>query len=138
MRAVKSRDNLRTEIRMAAMLRSAGLAGWRRQARLVGTPDFSWRELKVALFVDGCFWHGCSGCYSLPKTNSDYWERKLLANRRRDRRVNTCLRRIGWRVLRVRQCQIGTVRTMRRVKRMVASARYVRVGVVDVGVLRRG
>lgn len=64
-------------------------------------PDVVFTRRRVAVFVDGCFWHGCPLHGSIPKTNLDYWEPKLAANVRRDRRVDEALRDSGWSVLRV-------------------------------------
>ena len=59
MAAVRSRGNRSTEVRLAKLLRKHRLSGWRRQYPIPGTPDFCWPKSRVALFVDGCFWHGC-------------------------------------------------------------------------------
>lgn len=64
-------------------------------------PDFVFRHLRVALFVDGCFWHGCPKHATQPKTNAAFWRDKIAANRARDRRVTRVLRALGWRVLRI-------------------------------------
>jgi len=67
----------------------------------MGRPDFVFPASRVALFVDGCFWHGCPKHYTKPKNNRAFWKRKLDANHARDRQVNRELRRKGWRVLRI-------------------------------------
>ena len=64
-------------------------------------PDFVFPRLRVAVFVDGCFWHGCPKHATQPKTNAAFWRDKIAANRARDRRVNHVLRALGWRVLRI-------------------------------------
>lgn len=119
MSAVRSRGNRTTEIKMASLLRRNGLHGWERHVALPGTPDFCWPKHKVALFVDGCFWHGCPYCRRAPKSNTLFWERKLNENLRRDQRVNRKLRRLGWHVLRVRECKITDSRTVSRIRRML-------------------
>lgn len=106
MAAVKSRGNLSTERIMVRLLRQNGLPGWRRHIPIPGTPDFCWRDAKVSVFVDGCFWHGCPHCYELPKSNVRYWAAKVAANKRRDRKVNDTLRGKGWSVLRIWECQL--------------------------------
>jgi len=63
--------------------------------------DFVFRQLRLALFVDGCFWHGCPKHETKPKNNRAFWHRKLSANKTRDRLVTRALRRAGWRVLRI-------------------------------------
>lgn len=90
------------------MLRRTGLSGWRRHARLLGRPDFSWPRERVAVFVDGCFWHGHDcGRNVTPKTNAEAWREKLEGNRARDRKVARVLRRKGWKVIRVWECELA-------------------------------
>lgn len=105
MAAVRSRDNASTEAVVGKWLWAAGLRGYRKHWNIDGRPDFAWPGLKIAVFVDGCFWHGCR-CKRLPKSNVDFWRSKIDANRRRDRRVSRRLRRLGWAVVRVKECQI--------------------------------
>lgn len=79
------------------------------EANMPGKPDFVFRRVRVAVFVDGCFWHGCSRCKRPPKSNVVFWENKVLVNQRRDRRVASALRRSGWKVIRVRECELKDV-----------------------------
>ncbi len=103
MSRIHGRGNKATELALGALLRKNGISGWRRHQRLPGTPDFAMRRQKVAIFVDGCFWHGCMRCSRnlKPSTNGEYWTAKIVANRARDRRANRRLRGSGWRVLRI-------------------------------------
>jgi DNA mismatch endonuclease (patch repair protein) len=101
MRAVKGRDNASTELRFLKILKAARITGWRRHLNLPGRPDFAWRTERIAVFVDGCFWHGCPKCKKSPRENSGYWQKKISGNVRRDRRVARQLRANGWRVFRV-------------------------------------
>jgi DNA mismatch endonuclease (patch repair protein) len=64
-------------------------------------PDFIFPRLRVAVFVDGCFWHGCPKHATQPKTNAKFWRDKIAGNKSRDRRVNSALRKRGWTVVRV-------------------------------------
>lgn len=95
MAKVRSRGNLSTEVAMTQALRRSGLSGWRRGSRLPGRPDFLFPVQGVALFVHGCFWHGCPRCYRRPKGNAAFWRAKVAGNVRRDRRVASRLRRLG-------------------------------------------
>jgi DNA mismatch endonuclease, patch repair protein len=88
--------------------------------------DFVFRKERVAVFVDGCFWHGCPRHATKPKGNAAFWRKKLAANKARDRRVNRALRRAGWRVLRLwehelkcgaRTAERGTAALVRRIRR---------------------
>ena len=69
-------------------------------------PDFVFLKSRTAIFVDGCFWHGCPRHATRPKNNAAFWRRKLADNRGRDRRVNRALRRAGWRVVRIWECAL--------------------------------
>lgn len=101
MAAIRSRRNLATEMRLAALLRASGISGWRRQQKLPGNPDFVFRRERVAVFVDGCFWHCCPMHGRIPTTNEHYWIPKLARNKRRDRMVSRSLKQKGWRVVRI-------------------------------------
>lgn len=68
---------------------------------IFGTPDFVVPELRIAIFVDGCFFHGCPQHYTKPKGNTVYWSKKIKANRKRDKLVNRTLRAEGWIVMRI-------------------------------------
>lgn len=101
MASIRARGNRSTELCLIGMLRRSKLSGWRRHVELPGTPDFAFRHARVAVFVDGCFWHGCPSCSRQPRANSSYWKEKIAGNRRRDRRVTRALRNRGWRVIRI-------------------------------------
>lgn len=101
MAAVRSRGNRLTELRMVAVLRQANLRGWRRHLPIPGTPDFAFPSCKAAIFIDGCFWHGCPKHCRMPSTNRRYWRRKIAANKFRDQKTTHDLRRRGWIVLRI-------------------------------------
>jgi DNA mismatch endonuclease (patch repair protein) len=79
MRGIRSRGNATTEMRLSRILRKHRIIGWRRHLPVEGRPDFVFPVEKVAVFVDGCFWHGCVRCCTSPKHNSDYWEQKIAA-----------------------------------------------------------
>lgn len=98
---IRGKDNKATELRLISIMRENGIIGWRRHQPLIGRPDFVFRKFKIAIFVDGCFWHGCPRCYRAPKSNQTFWEEKLSRNRARDRKVTRELRRAGWRVIRI-------------------------------------
>lgn len=101
MSRVRSKGNLSTELRFIALFRKTGIVGWRRSYPLIGKPDFVFRRERVAVFVDGCFWHGCPRHYKPPGTRGAFWRNKVETNRDRDRRVTRALRKAGWTVLRV-------------------------------------
>jgi DNA mismatch endonuclease (patch repair protein) len=108
MSRVRSKKNVTTELRLLKLLRKSKVKGWRRHYDVPGKPDFSWPHLKVAVFVDGCFWHGhdCGRNLS-PKSNIDAWREKIFNRKKRDRRIDCELRAKGWSVIRIWECQLS-------------------------------
>ena len=108
MSRVRSTGNQTTEKRLASFLRTSGVTGWRRHQLLPGHPDFVWLKRKVAVFVDGCFWHGhvCARNVT-PRTNAKAWREKIERNQARDRRATRILRQGGWKVVRIWECQLA-------------------------------
>lgn len=103
MSRVRPKGNLKTELVLVKLFRQHRITGWRRHLKIFGNPDFVFRELRLAIFVDGCFWHGCSKHASYPVTNHAFWKKKLLSNKERDRLVTRTLKKRGWHVLRIWQ-----------------------------------
>lgn len=101
MSRIRGKGNKDTELALAALLRRNGITGWRRHAPVIGRPDFVFRRQRLALFVDGCFWHQCPRHSNIPVNNRAFWLKKFESNRRRDRHVARALRGLGWNVLRV-------------------------------------
>lgn len=100
MASIKSAGNRSTERRMRMLLVRAGIRGWTvRPQGFLANPDFVFRSIPLAVFVDGCFWHGCPKCGHWPSSNRKYWNAKLERNIRRDRRLRARLRKEGWSVL---------------------------------------
>ena len=107
MSRIKSSGNITTEFTFRNMLKANGIKGWRRNYPLYGKPDFAWPKLKIALFLDGCFWHGhnCSRNLS-PKTNIKLWREKLKKVKDRDLAVNRYLTNLHWSVIRIWECEL--------------------------------
>ena len=102
MSSIRSRGNKSTEKAVRYRMIRAGLRGWKVcTGDLPGKPDFVFEAVKLVVFLDGCYWHGCPKCYRGPTSNTGYWSEKFLRNKRRDRRVGRLLRRDGWRVIRI-------------------------------------
>lgn len=110
MAAVKSK-NTRPEMLVRRFLFAKGLRYRVNNPRLPGSPDIVLKKYRTVIFIDGCFWHGHEGCkhYRLPRTNSDYWRRKIVMNIARDYVNNVDLKLAGWRVMRIWECEIDTV-----------------------------
>jgi DNA mismatch endonuclease (patch repair protein) len=120
MASVRSEGNLTTEILLGKLLRAAGVRGYRKHWPVQGKPDFAWPGRKIAIFVDGCFWHGCTKCKSLPTSNVKFWKNKIENNRRRDRRVTRALRRQGWKVVRIWECCVKRNSSLQRITEIVS------------------
>jgi DNA mismatch endonuclease, patch repair protein len=103
MKRVRSKGNRSTEWRLRATLIQLGLRGWRlHQRELPGCPDFVFADTRLAIFVDGCFWHRCPKCQRrMPKAREAYWREKIEGNVLRAKRVHRSLHRLGYKVLRV-------------------------------------
>jgi DNA mismatch endonuclease (patch repair protein) len=125
MSRIKSSANKTTELQTIRLLRVSGLHGWRRRVTLSGKPDFVWREKKVVLFVDGCFWHRCPKHGHIPRSRANYWLPKLTRNQQRDRKVARHLRKSGWRVVRLWECLLRQHprACINRIQRALASPR---------------
>jgi DNA mismatch endonuclease (patch repair protein) len=169
MSRIRGRGNRDTELALARLMRQAGLTGWRRHVSVslnrdllkalnrkrasrgstvqqsnrstnfTVRPDFVFRKPRVAIFVDGCFWHGCP-IHSPParwlakstmavsagsrkaatarRSGKQFWRAKLTANKLRDRFVNRQLRRQGWRVVRIWEHELtgNPARCLRRIR----------------------
>lgn len=106
MARVRGRGNERTELALLNILRRHSISGWRRHQTVFGKPDFVFRKHRLAVFVDGCFWHCCPRHATKPTSNRMFWRQKLARNEARDRLVNCTLRKAGWTVLRVWQHEL--------------------------------
>ena len=101
MSCVRSHGNKTTEARLRAYLVSCGIKGWKlRSQGIIGKPDFVFPKERVAVFVDGAFWHGAPGFKRFPKSRTGYWKQKIERNKKRDIEVTNRLRSQGWSVLR--------------------------------------
>jgi DNA mismatch endonuclease (patch repair protein) len=122
MKANKPRGNKSTELRLIQHFRQLDMKGWRRNYKIAGSiPDFVFLKKRIAVFADGCFWHG-HNCRNLtPKQNSEYWQKKIENNRIRDKQINERLERKGWKVIRVWECEIekNPQKVMRRINRFL-------------------
>jgi DNA mismatch endonuclease, patch repair protein len=116
---IAGKGNRSTEVAALKTLRKLGIVGWRRHFhRVAGKPDFFFPESRLALFIDGCFWHGCPACArKIPSNRSKFWRDKLAKNRERDLKVVATLRRSGIAVIRVWEHELVSERWANRVIR---------------------
>lgn len=109
MSAIKSNDT-KPEMLVRKYLHSMGLRYGLHNKKLPGSPDIVLRKYKTVIFINGCFWHGHDNCryYRLPKSNIEFWQTKINRNRERDKRDIEALRKRGWRVIVVWECELRT------------------------------
>lgn len=124
MSRIRSSGNRSTELRLLLLMKEERITGWRRRHRLIGRPDFVFPKERLAVFVDGCFWHGCPRCRNTPATNEAYWSEKNERNRARDRLITRTLRGEGWCVLRIWEHSLRRpASVLVRIQRALAAAR---------------
>ncbi|MBQ1411411.1 MAG: DNA mismatch endonuclease Vsr [Oscillospiraceae bacterium] len=106
MRQVKSQGNKTTEMKLISYFKSKKITGWRRNYKVKGHPDFVFLKTKIAVFVDGCFWHG-HDCRNIhPVTNADFWDKKRQYNIEHDKRITSEFQSRGWQVIRIWECEL--------------------------------
>jgi len=91
---------------LSAISHEAGYRYRKHYTGLQGKPDIAFPSKKVAVFIDGCFWHGCHLHSRVPLSNVSYWEKKLKRNKERDREVNRAAKNKGWSVIRLWEHQV--------------------------------
>jgi DNA mismatch endonuclease (patch repair protein) len=107
MRKVKSSRNKSTELKLIQIFKAHKIIGWRRNFKLFGKPDFVFPKRRIAVFVDGCFWHGHDCRNTKPKDNQEYWQKKIERNQKRDSEVTRVLtEKKKWRVIRIWECKL--------------------------------
>lgn len=118
MSKVRSTKNRSTEIRLLNEFKRLHITGWRRQGKVFGKPDFLFPKLRVAVFVDGCFWHGHDCRNTKPKDREEYWRVKISRNRARDAVVNEHLTKLGYLVIRIWECDFKKANAARLEEKM--------------------
>ena len=106
MSAVRSKRNKSTELKLIEVFKENGIVGWRRNYKVKGHPDFIFPRKKIAIFVDGCFWHGHDCRNTRPSDNSEYWQKKRKRNIRHDKEVTALFESRGWTVIRIWECEL--------------------------------
>jgi DNA mismatch endonuclease (patch repair protein) len=106
MRNIKSKGNKSTEMSLIGIFREQGIKGWRRGYPVTGHPDFVFLSKHVAVFVDGCFWHGHNCRNTCPKENEDFWSKKIRGNIERDIAITKKFENRGWKVVRIWECEL--------------------------------
>lgn len=145
MSRIRGKGNKSTELKLVAAFKAANVTGWRRHVRLKPwiaeddldphkrrhrlrvEPDFIFRPQKIAVYVDGCFWHGCPFHATKPKNDAETWRRKLEGNALRDKRATRALEAADWEVMRVWEHELAEIEVVvtRIKKRLAARGRSV-------------
>ena len=110
MAAVKGK-NTKPEVAIRKLLHEQGYRFRLHRKDLPGKPDIVLPKYKIAIFINGCFWHQHEGCKhaAIPATNREFWETKLQGNKERDQRIHAALESQGWRVLTLWECEIKAI-----------------------------
>jgi DNA mismatch endonuclease (patch repair protein) len=105
MKSVKSSKNKSTELKLISIFKELRIKGWKRNYKIKGKPDFVFLKPKIAVFTDGCFWHGHNCRNVTPKDNKTYWDAKIERNIKRDEEIVKYLAQRGWIVIRIWECE---------------------------------
>lgn len=106
MRAVKSKNTKSTELALIKLFKENHITGWRHSYNVKGHPDFVFLNKRIAIFVDGCFWHGHDCRNTRPADNAEYWAKKREKNIQRDKQVTAMFEGRGWTVIRIWECEL--------------------------------
>lgn len=100
MARIKSK-NTEPELVLRKILSKNKVRGYRLQYKILGRPDLAFPKKRLAVFIDGCFWHKCPLCFVKPTSRIEFWKEKIRNNIRRDKKVNKSLAKNNWKVLRI-------------------------------------
>ena len=106
MSAVRSKRNKSTELKLIAVFKKNGIVGWLRNYKVKGHPDFIFPRKKIAIFVDGCFWHGHDCRNTRPSDDAEYWQKKRERNIKHDKEITALFESRGWTVVRIWECEL--------------------------------
>ena len=106
MSKVRSKNNKSTELKLIHLFKENHIVGWKRNYPVKGHPDFVFLDKKIAVFVDGCFWHGHDCRNTRPSDNADYWKKKRERNMKHDKEITELFERRGWIVIRIWECEM--------------------------------
>lgn len=106
MSVIRSKGNKSTELKLIEFFKKNSIIGWRRNYKVKGHPDFIFPRKKIAIFVDGCFWHGHDCRNTRPSDNSEYWQKKREHNIKHDKEVTALFESRGWTVIRIWECEL--------------------------------
>ena len=123
MRQVKSKKNKSTELRLIKIFKENGVTGWERNYPVKGHPDFVFLKQRIAVFVDGCFWHGHDCRNTRPSANEEFWRKKRERNIKHDKEITELFESRGWTVIRIWECELkqqNCERTLLKIKKYLS------------------
>ena len=106
MKKVKPAGNKTTELQMIKAFEDFKISGWRRHYDVKGHPDFVFPKKRIAIFVDGCFWHGHDCRNTRPVNNKEFWDKKRNRNIQHDKEITLRFENRGWTVIRIWECEL--------------------------------
>ena len=106
MRNIKAKGNKSTELALIKFFREQGITGWKRGYPVKGHPDFIFLKKRLAIFVDGCFWHGHDCRNTHPKNNENFWLKKISGNIKHDKDITKIFENRDWTVIRIWECEL--------------------------------
>ena len=119
MRAVKGKNPKSTELTLIKLFKENHITGWRHSDNVKGHPDFVFLNKRIAIFVDGCFWHGHDCRNTRPADNAEYWAKKREKNILHDKQITAMFKGRGWTVIRIWECELkkkNIMQTLLRIK----------------------
>ena len=112
----RSKNNKSTELKLIQIFKENNIHGWRRNYKVKGHPDFVFLNKKIAIFVDGCFWHGHDCRNTKPKDNQEYWDKKRERNMKHDKEITEYFENRGWTVIRIWECELKNKKALEKLK----------------------
>ena len=106
MRSVKSKNTKSTELALIKLFKENHITGWRHNYNVKGHPDFVFLNKRIAIFVDGCFWHGHDCRNTRPADHAEYWAKKRPGNIQHDKEITLMFEKRGWTVVRIWECEL--------------------------------
>lgn len=121
MKKVRSKKNKSTELKLIEIFKENNIHGWRRNYKVKGHPDFVFLDKRIAIFVDGCFWHGHDCRNTRPKDNEDYWTKKRERNIKHDNEITEYFENRGWTVTRIWECELSKKSKSKKLEDLIES-----------------
>lgn len=121
MKKVRSKKNKSTELKLIEIFKENNIHGWRRNYKVKGHPDFVFLDKRIAIFVDGCFWHGHDCRNTRPKDNEDYWTKKRERNIKHDKEITEYFENRGWTVTRIWECELSKKSKSKKLEDLIES-----------------